>query len=77
MLVEKIEELRSDHPNVETYSIPKLLYLSNVCNKIKRRNYVEEHLLYNRLEYLVNSDEKHFEENKNNYKKLIKDYINE
>lgn len=76
LLAEFVEELRSTHPHVESYSIPKIFYLVGLQDKIKTRSYVDEHLLVNLMNNVINSSEKDSTANQITYKKLIKDYYN-
>lgn len=76
MLAEMVETLRLTHPQVEYYSIPKLIYLSSLNDKIQKRKYVDAHLLDQYMQNVVNSDKKTFPKNQENYKKLIKEYYN-
>lgn len=76
-LADACEMLRNNHPNVESYSLPKVFKLIKINDKQKTRSYVDAHLLDNYLTNVVNSGEKKdFEKAKKEYNRLIKDYQN-
>lgn len=76
-LLECSETLRLHHPDVESYGLPKVFTLIKVNDKIKTRNYVDQHMLDNYLTNVVNSpDKKSFAKNSEAYRKLIKGYQN-
>jgi len=68
--------LRGNHPIVENYSIPKIIYLSIINDKLKTRDFADQHLLDQHMNSVINSDQKNSAKAAKNYEKLIKGYYN-
>lgn len=77
IIIEFVEELRPNHPNVESYTLPKVIYLLNVVDKIKTRDYLTQHNLYEVFTNVLNSpDDNTLRSNNIIYKKFKESYNN-
>ena len=76
LLIDFVEELRDNHPNVENYNIKKLFYLIKINDKIKTRSYVDNYQLYLSMNNVINASEKDSTKARKMHEELIKGYQN-
>jgi len=73
-LVEGVETIRETHPDVESYGLQKVLKLIEVNKKIKKREYLDDHILMKALFSMIHGDPKKAEKTREDYNKIIDDY---
>lgn len=71
-LLSRVEILRSNNHQVpEKYTLPKLFKLSNICEKVRRNNILEQHMLDSTFQSMVNSDKDSIKKKQKYYNNLI------
>ncbi len=75
-LAEAVETIRELHPDVESYGLQKLFKLIKITKKIKKREYLDNHILIRDLFGMIHGDPKKSNEALAAYNKTMRDYNN-